>query len=290
VSFSPSQSRPSRLLADSDTGFGSSTRRAGNLYGETRTQCEVGGFILTQGVYPPALKIGRHDHELASICVVLAGSYDETFGRRSRRAEPGTVIVHPEGEHHAESHDLVEVKLLTVEIAAEQLGQLRPAIRAFNEAWHRKDDRFVAFASRMLLEAGCSDQVSGLALESLMLELLAAMDRIRLAETCGSPWLLRVRDRLHDDGETPTMKQLSELAGVHPVHLARAFRRAFGCSVGEYMRRQQVGRAMALLSAGKLSLAAVAFEAGFADQSHMTRLIHAETGLTPGEWRRRFSR
>lgn len=275
--------------ADRDLMLGSSTRRPGDLHGETRVQCAVGGFILTEGTYPPALKIRRHDHELASICVVLAGSYEETFGRRSRRAEPGTIIIHPEGEQHAESHDRAEVKLLTIEIAALQLRALKPAVNAFNEAWHQKDQRFVAFASRLLLEAGYSDQISSLALESLTLEMLGAMDRIRLAETCGSPWLLRVRDRLEADVETPTMKQLAELAGVHPVHLARAFRRAFGCSVGEYVRRRQVGTAMTMLVTGKLSLSTVAFEAGFTDQSHMTRLIRAHTGLTPGEWRRRMT-
>jgi AraC family transcriptional regulator len=139
-------------------------------------------------------------------------------------------------------------------------------------------------------EAESSDPVSTLSLEGMVLELLAQVDRARLPEISRTAWLTRVRDYLDSHaGEGPLMDRLGDLAGVHPVHLARAFRRAFGCSIGAYVRRLQVERAMTLLTAGELSLAEVAATTGFSDQSHMTRLVRAQTGTTPGAWRRRLS-
>ena len=100
-------------------------------------------------------------------------------------------------------------------------------------------------------------------------------------------WLLQVRDYLDANAtEAPCLAHLSQVAGVHPVHLARAFRQTFGCSIGAYVRRLQVGRAMILLESDVMSLSAIAYEAGFSDQSHMTRLVHKHTGMTPGAWRK----
>jgi AraC family transcriptional regulator len=264
------------------------TKCAGDLHSDFHIQREIAGFVLTEGRYAPAKMIARHDHELASVTIVLAGGYQEGFGRRSRLCEPGAVIVHPEGEHHQEVHDPVHVKLLTIEIGAGYVQTLRPAIGTFDEAWHRTDYAVAALAYRLCAEVSRSDDMSALLIESAILEILAILDNTRLAETCSASWLPRVRDLLAAEfHRPPTMTQMSELAGVHPVHLARAFRRRFGCSVGAYVRRLQVGKAAIMLEDQTYTLSSVAHETGFSDQSHMTRLLRAETGLTPGAWRRR---
>lgn len=263
-------------------------RKRGELFGDLQRQRQVESFIVTEGYYPPSLRIRRHDHELASVCVVLAGSYDEEFGRQRRRAQPGMVIVHPEGEHHEETHDLVRVKLLTVEVATGWLEELRPSVRAFNESWHRMDYSITSLACRISSEIGRRDATSGPVIESSILEIFAALDSSTTAETNKSKWLSRVRERLESEFQhPPTLRQLAEMAGVHSVYLARAFRKRFGCSVGEYIRRLQVGKAAILLENESSPLSTVAYEAGFADQCHMTRRVRAETGLTPGALRRK---
>jgi len=268
-----------------------SARRAGDLHSETRLQRQVGGFVLTEGVYPPAMHIRRHDHEPASLCIVMTGGYDERFGAKTRRATPGCVIVHPAGEHHAEVHDAVCTRLLTIEIEPGLLRDLRPATRALDEPWHREDFAVAAVASRVCRDLDDEDASAELDIESTILEMLATLDRRRTLDSTGARWLSRVRDCLEaSPASPPGMRRLAELAGVHPMHLARVFRRQFGCSVGAYARRLRVGRAVALLQEGALELAAIAQETGFADQSHMTRLVLAQTGLTPGAWRRRSRR
>jgi AraC family transcriptional regulator len=277
-----------KVQATAEEQMTGSSRSAGDLHSDERSTRAVGGFIVTEGSYAPALKIHRHDHELASICVVLNGGYEERFGCSVRRCDPGAVIVHPQGEHHAETHDPVRARLLTIEIEDRRLRELKPVVRTFDQPWHRIDYSLSASAYALCAEIANSDDASALAMESSILEMISTLESDRMAGTNAAAWLHHVRDRLDAEFQRPpNMKALAELAGVHPVHLARAFRRRFRCSIGAYVRRLQVGRAALLLEDHSIPLSMVACESGFADQSHMTRLVRDHTGLTPGSWRRR---
>lgn len=264
-----------------------SGRCAGDLHAEARARLSVGGIVITDGDYRPGITIARHDHEAASICVVMAGSYQEGFGRHSRRVQAGSVIVHPAGEHHDEQHDPVQVRLLTIELSAALIEGLGREGRVVSEAWHRVDYSAATLGCGLRRELGGGDATSALAVESIVMEMLALLGSHRAADARGCAWPALVRDRLEERSATPGLNELAELAGVHPVYLARAFRRRFGCSIGTYARRLQVGRAALMLEDPDVPLAAVASDAGFADQSHMTRLVREHTGLTPGAWRRR---
>jgi AraC family transcriptional regulator len=98
-------------------------------------------------------------------------------------------------------------------------------------------------------------------------------------------WIKQVVELVHSTA--PGALRLSELAatvGVHPVHLARTFRRRHGCSIGAYARSLQIERAVTML-AGTAPLSEVALASGFYDQSHMGRAIRGATGKTPGQLR-----
>ena len=85
------------------------------------------------------------------------------------------------------------------------------------------------------------------------------------------------------------MGDLAASAGVHPDHLARAFRLRFGVPLGTYVRRLRLDWAAGQLSGGgDVAIVHIALNAGFADQSHFTRAFKRHTGLTPAEYRRVF--
>ncbi len=73
--------------------------------------------------------------------------------------------------------------------------------------------------------------------------------------------------------------------GVSRYQLFRAFKRAYGLTPEDFRRQLRVERARALLARSE-TLAAIAADAGFADQSHMTREFYRLLGLTPGAYRR----
>jgi AraC family transcriptional regulator len=144
-----------------------------------------------------------------------------------------------------------------------------------------------SIAWRLAAELRAQDESWPLAAEGLALQLLALAARVDAPATRRRPcWLRDAQELLHE--RSPQAASLSELAaevGVHPAHLARSFRQAYGVTVGEYARALRLEWAADRLGDDMLSLAQVAAEAGFADQSHFTRAFHGWAGTTPGRYR-----
>ena len=81
------------------------------------------------------------------------------------------------------------------------------------------------------------------------------------------------------------LEDLAREAGVHPVHLSRTFARRVGTGLHDYIEGVRVRWVCSQMTDGEGDLAALAAEAGYADQSHMTRAFRRVTGMTPGDVR-----
>jgi AraC family transcriptional regulator len=123
---------------------------------------------------------------------------------------------------------------------------------------------------------------------ALVAEVLALVegDNERAGGTRPPAWLLAARDRVHAAYAGPCrVAELADEAGVHRVHLARAFRRHFGCSITEYRQRLRLRAAAAGLAKDGRLVSAVAADAGFADHSHLCRAFRAVVGVAPAGYR-----
>jgi AraC family transcriptional regulator len=99
-------------------------------------------------------------------------------------------------------------------------------------------------------------------------------------------WLIGVRGTLDAAAfHTPRLCELATVAGVHPVHLARAFRIHFGCTPRGYIQLRRIAEAKRLLTETRMPLARIALRLGYHDQCHFTRAFKARTGLAPGMFR-----
>ena len=76
---------------------------------------------------------------------------------------------------------------------------------------------------------------------------------------------------------------------MHPVHLAREFRRFQRCTIGEYIRQLRIERACRQLHASDEPLATIASAVGFSDQSHFSRTFKRLIGMTPAGYRATFA-
>lgn len=80
-----------------------------------------------------------------------------------------------------------------------------------------------------------------------------------------------------------TLADLAQVAGISVPHLTALFRRTMGQSVHAYVMERRVERARTLLLKGRMSIAEVALETGFAHQSHLARWMRRILGVTPSE-------
>ena len=94
----------------------------------------------------------------------------------------------------------------------------------------------------------------------------------------------QVRDYLaaHPREQTPA-PVLEKIAGSDRYTITRHFRWAFGTSPDRYRTLRRLALARTAIESGQ-SLAQVAAETGFTDQSHMTRQFKRTYGMTPGRW------
>jgi AraC-like DNA-binding protein len=96
--------------------------------------------------------------------------------------------------------------------------------------------------------------------------------------------LLRVRDLIvANPASRHSMEKLEGVSGLDRWALARQFRAAFGTSPSNFRTMRQLDVARRMIRFG-LPLAEAALEAGFADQSHMSRMFKRTYGLTPSKW------
>jgi AraC family transcriptional regulator len=256
----------------------------GVFYGRTGLSRQVGGFILSESIYLPGTELPRHTHEDAFFYLVVQGSSTETYGRHTRSAAAATLVFHPAGEAHAHQWHERGGRCFHVEVergAAETFCETAPVL---SEPKEFRANLQVWLADRLYREFRAWDTVSPLTAQGLAMELVAATGRAREAEHGAAPrWLAEVRALLHDRFAEPMgLDQVASAVGVHPAHLARVFRRHLRCTVGEYIRRLRVEAACREIARGERSLAQIALDAGFADQSHLTRTFRRLMGVTPG--------
>jgi AraC family transcriptional regulator len=261
----------------------------GRHFGTVLRSTVVGRFTLTETRYAPGFRTTWHRHDAAAFCLVLGGAYVE----RSRRAEiecrRWTVLFRPRGTDHEDRISQQGAVCCIIEPQADWLDEVRMdlsndphplAIAAARAHW---------ILSQARQEFRHPDVVSPLALEGLVLALVAEAARARTARPGGGfpGWLRRTRELLDARfAEHHTLADLAREAGVHPVHLASAFRRAFGASVGEYIRCLRVEAARRALLDCDRTVSEVALEIGFSSHSHLTSVFRRHTGVTPSEYRR----
>jgi len=262
---------------------------AGCYYGDRVQGREVAGFLLTDYAYQPGQCIPTHSHARSYFSLIVTGGYEETYGSRSRVCQPATVVFHPAGERHAERIGGAGARVFSVEVASHWLAKSPGYGTVLEEPADIQGGPLARLSFRLYREFLRPDAFSPLAVEGLMLEFAAERARHADRPLRGRPplWLARAQEVLRARFiAPPSLVELAEEVGVHPVHLARTFRSHLGCTVGDYVRQLRVEYACQRLTASDAPLVDIALDAGFADQSHFARTFRRLRGLTPAAFRR----
>ena len=244
-------------------------------------------FTLGESIYPANLRMPAHDHEPPYLSFVLTGAYTETSCKRTRTCKPPTIVFHPPNDRHAVDFHNLDTRIFRVEMESAWLERMRD-YPLTNESTQFRGGLLSTLGRRLYGEFQRNDAYTPLAVEGLMLEITAELSRQQTKTVEQSPprWIKAARDTVGENiSEPPSLKSLAEMVGVHPVSLAREFRRHYGCSVGEYVRQLRIDAACQELANSEAPLSTVATNSGFYDQSHFANTFRRYTGMTPTQYR-----
>ena len=234
---------------------------------------------MTDHVYP------LHTHADWALMLVDEGAVTYDLGGRPRIADASAATLLPPGVAHDGR-------------AAPRSAGFRKRVAYLDASWMSEAlaGRVVDQPSRVDLvgETRLAHRALAVPGEELSAEaaLIALADRVVAGMTGGHH-----RRALRDDVIARRLRELLEsrlvtgitlaeagrLLGAHPSHLSRAFGLAFGLPPHRYVTGRRVDHARRLLLDG-IAPAAVAAQAGFHDQAHLTRHFRRVLGTTPARF------
>jgi AraC-like DNA-binding protein len=260
----------------------------------------IGGIEAT--VADTAQSFARHSHDRFGLGVVLRGGQRSASGCGPVEARAGDAITVNPGEVHDGSPldargrhwQMLYFEPAYLHGVARELGAANPDVVELEQpvlrdaAFARRFERAFAAAvdSALPLDALAREE----AVFEFVAEAVARYTTVRAAASVAvaqarvAASIARARMRIDDDPVAPvTLADLAEEAGLSRFQLLRSFARETGLPPHAYLVQRRIALVRRLI-AGGLALADAAANAGFADQSHMTRAFVRALGVTPAQY------
>lgn len=150
--------------------------------------------------------------------------------------------------------------------------------------------------ARIMLALGNLTEHGGREEWSILIDTLGSALSLRVAQQLGAKLAAqdmragridRAVEYINDNlDKRITLDEMAGAAFLSRFHFARKFKRTHGVTPQEYVSRRRAENAVHLIRQGMTGLSMVAFACGFSSQAHMTRVVKAHTGQTPGQHQR----
>ncbi|HMI04853.1 MAG TPA: AraC family transcriptional regulator [Pedobacter sp.] len=223
-----------------------------------------------------------HCHVNAHISFVLNGGCSEKKQSSYERL-PGKATFYMPGE----PHQIINMQNST-HINLEMDN-------AFFQQYGLKEESFAAMINKtpdakflmlqVFQELGADDTFTGTSIHMLLLHYLRQA-KLWESDKKMPPWIYTIHSLLHDRwNENLQLSDLSAESGVHPGTISHYFPKYFSCTLGAYMRKLKVDRALYLIKSSEMTLTEIALECGFFDQSHFIKTFKQLTGYLPAQYR-----
>ena len=246
-------------------------------------------LVAAQVDYPAGLIMPAHKDQLLKFSLILSGTVQEQCGRRDVYAGPMSVVIKPPDATHTNTFGPKGTRIVSVLIppnVRDPAGNYPFSLH--NYQWFHQGP-VSQFAWKIW--ARLKDIPTPANHELIQEDLWSLIDHLQDSHKFSSSpappnWLLQIKERLREEYDQGIrVEHLAHELRMHRVHLTRMFRRYFGCSISEYVQEIRTQQAAIQLAASEDSMAQIAYDNGFSDQSHLCRTFKRRMGLSPGAYR-----
>jgi len=228
-----------------------------------------------------------HAHEHSSISFLLNGTHEEDLTGKNYKRVSGDIKFIPAGEVHRCHHYTVDTRKINIDLSDRFIRHIAIAEdRLAGSVPQAASTKFTLI--KLYRELHNPGNHANTSAELLLYELFNPVAPANNKAGRTLPvWAERLRELLNDEWDRPFhLEDLSIRLGIHPVTISRYFPVYFSATLGIYINRIKIDKALALIKSTAMPLTDIAYACGFADQAHFTRTFKSFTGCLPKEFRK----
>lgn len=258
----------------------------GEYYGNQKLESSFNGVLLSQYTYSTD-RTDWHYHENPYFMYVLQGNMKDCNTRVKTLCPSGSLMFNNWQEPHYGSKHSCNASGFHLEFEKNWLKKNNIFIGLWEGSQLIHNPQLHFLFANVYREFMLSDNFSEVSVEVLLLQICDALSNLKEIDLNKNPtWVDDLKELLHYDTTTLSLEYLAKELNVHPVHISRAAPKYLSMSLGEYIRKQKLKKAIPLLLKPSLSLTEIAYEVGFSDQSHFNRVFKSHFNMNPGYYRK----
>ena len=244
------------------------------------------GIILSEYDYQ-VQRTDWHYHEHPYFMYLLEGNLYDVNQKRKAICPPGSLLFHNWQEQHYNAKESQDARGFHIEFDRSWFEENQLDVTLWNGSSKLDHPILHQLIGKLYYEFHAGDEFSEIGIESSLLALCESIEgHVRIDRPESPSWLPSLKELLHSDAGTISLKALSLELGIHPVHLSRSAPKYLGMTLSEYMRGLKIKRSLSYLVDENLSLTEVTYLSGFYDQSHFISLFKSYFGMTPNTYKK----
>lgn len=239
--------------------------------------------MYTLSRYKPHVQQAPHYDQWSRVSIILSGSLAEETKHASIRSNPLDIVFKSHRVQHENRFGASGATVISMPFDLEELFMdgFRQTKLPFDWLWLQKKETLQHNVN--LLDAlAARDKTTS---NNILTDILAETNETQAIKEAPKS-LDKLRARIYDQPEENLdIADSARLLGMHPVYLARAYRKAFGVSPQEDRQLRRIKLASALLRDPSHTISTVAQDLGFYDQSHFCRVFKRYFRQSPNTFR-----
>jgi AraC-like DNA-binding protein len=262
--------------------------KTGEFYGTHYQKSTFENIIITDTEYTHP-KVDWHYHENPYFTYLLQGKLFESNKNESYYLKPGSLLFHNWQDAHYNIKPDEFTRGFHIELNENWFSNYDIKGIDFEGSINLKNPLIKNLMNKIFIESKINDQYSNLSIETTLIQIFDAVKETKKRSYKRPIWVKKLQELLLEEEIDYSLKNLSSILKIHPIHLSREFSRYFGTTLGNYIRLLKLNKAFYLLASNKFSMTEICYQCGFYDQSHFISNFKSIYKTTPSNLLKQIS-